>query len=76
MQLTLTALNLSKTAYASFALDSRAFFIEYDFNGNSQVGGGDRFTCQLYNRVSRLRGVCAWNADLRIRLYSPYSRGA
>ncbi|CAK3827262.1 related to rad9 [Lecanosticta acicola] len=50
-KLTLTALNLSRTAYASYALDSRAFFIEYDFHGPSQAGGGDRFTCQLYNKA-------------------------
>lgn len=56
-QLTITALNLSRTAYAAFALDSRSFFISYDFRGggggsSSSVKGGDRFTCQLLNKVN------------------------
>jgi cell cycle checkpoint control protein RAD9A len=50
-QFTLTALNLSKTAYASFALDARSFFVSYAFNANSPSSSGDRFTCQLYNRA-------------------------
>lgn len=50
-QLTLTALNSSRTAYASFALDANAFFIEYHFKSNSQSTNGDRFTCQLFNRA-------------------------
>ncbi|KAF2211001.1 hypothetical protein CERZMDRAFT_112831 [Cercospora zeae-maydis SCOH1-5] len=48
---TLTALNSSRTAYASFALDATSFFIDYDFDANSQASGGDRFTCQLNNRA-------------------------
>lgn len=52
LQLTLTALNLSRTAYASFALDARAFFIHYKFDSQSKTSGGDRFTCQLFNKVS------------------------
>ncbi|PPJ57376.1 hypothetical protein CBER1_01424 [Cercospora berteroae] len=52
---TLTALNSSRTAYASFALDARSFFLDYDFDANSQASGqasgGDRFTCQLYNKA-------------------------
>jgi hypothetical protein len=51
LQLTLTALNLSKTAYASFALDAQSFFITYTFNASSPSSSGDRFTCQLYNRA-------------------------
>ena len=52
-QLTITALNLSRTAYASFALDSRGFFISYDFKGSpaGTAKGADRFTCQLLNKV-------------------------
>lgn len=50
-QLTITALNLSRTAYASFALDARSFFIDYEFGGSSATKGGDRFTCQLLNKV-------------------------
>ncbi|KAM3421792.1 DNA repair protein rad9 [Cercospora zeina] len=48
---TLTALNSSRTAYASFALDATSFFIDYDFDANNQASGGDRFTCQLNNRA-------------------------
>lgn len=51
-QLTLTALNSSRTAYASFSLDPRTFFINYNFDVRNPPGKSDRFTCQLYNRVS------------------------
>lgn len=52
IQLTVTALNISRTAYASFALDAKSFFINYESSlGSSTVNGGDRFTCQLLNRV-------------------------
>ncbi len=50
-QLTITALNLSKTAYAAFALDARTFFIDYHFSASSSAETGDRFTCQLLNKV-------------------------
>jgi len=50
-QLTLTALNSSRTGYASFALDAKTFFIDYAFDATSSAKGGDRFTCQLLNKV-------------------------
>ncbi|TKA70059.1 hypothetical protein B0A55_06242 [Friedmanniomyces simplex] len=50
-RLTITALNLSKTAYAAFALDARTFFIDYDFSASSGAKSGDRFTCQLLNKA-------------------------
>lgn len=50
-KLTITALNLSRTAYASFSLDARTFFIEYVFNGKPNTKGLDRFTCQLLNKA-------------------------
>jgi cell cycle checkpoint control protein RAD9A len=50
-KLTIIALNLSRTAYASFSLDAKSFFINYDFNGKPAVKGGDRFTCQLLNKA-------------------------
>jgi cell cycle checkpoint control protein RAD9A len=50
-KLTITALNLSRTAYASFSLDAKSFFISYHFNGKPAVKGGDRFTCQLLNKA-------------------------
>ncbi|WPH02781.1 Rad9-domain-containing protein [Acrodontium crateriforme] len=49
--LTITALNLSRTAYASFALDAKTFFISYDFQATSSLKNGDRFTCQLLNKA-------------------------
>ncbi|KAK5718637.1 hypothetical protein LTR15_008370 [Elasticomyces elasticus] len=53
-KLTVTALNLSKTAYAAFALDAKTFFIDYDFSASSNTSAktADRFTCQLLNKVS------------------------
>ncbi|KAF2772848.1 hypothetical protein EJ03DRAFT_171613 [Teratosphaeria nubilosa] len=53
-KLSLTALNLSRTAYASFAFEAKAFFIEYRFSPSSSstsTMGGDRFTCQLLNKA-------------------------
>ncbi|OTA35403.1 hypothetical protein BTJ68_03207 [Hortaea werneckii EXF-2000] len=50
-KLTITALNLSRTAYASFALDANVFFLEYQFTASSSSNGGDRFTCQLLNKA-------------------------
>lgn len=62
-QLTLTALNSSRTAYASFSLNARSFFISYNFSP-SESTSGDRFTCQLYNRV---RNVTASILSFRSR---------
>lgn len=59
LQLVLTALNSSKSAYASFSLDA-AVFDEYNYNSGTAKGRQNfddaeaRFTCQLYNKV-RLR---------------------
>lgn len=56
-QLSLTALNSSKSAYASFSLDSRVFFSTYHFmisshsNHARSTSLDGRFTCQLYNKV-------------------------
>jgi cell cycle checkpoint control protein RAD9A len=50
-KLTITALNNSRTAYASFSLDARTFFVDYDFNGKPNAKAGDRFTCQLLNKA-------------------------
>ncbi|OQO10404.1 hypothetical protein B0A48_03700 [Cryoendolithus antarcticus] len=50
-KLTITSLNLARTAYASFSFDAEIFFINYDLNSSSLPKGGDRFTCQLYNRA-------------------------
>ncbi|KAF2860278.1 hypothetical protein K470DRAFT_73000 [Piedraia hortae CBS 480.64] len=47
-KLTLTTLNLSKTALASFTLDADGFFISYDFTANDS---GRNFTCQLLNKA-------------------------
>lgn len=56
-KLVLTALNSSKSAYASFSLDKSVFFEKYNFNAaqaKSQQSTKDaaaRFTCQLYNKA-------------------------
>ncbi|KAK3114175.1 hypothetical protein LTR53_007754 [Teratosphaeriaceae sp. CCFEE 6253] len=49
--LTITSLNLSKTAYAAFALDATAFFVDYEYNVGGSAKNGDRFTCQLLNKA-------------------------
>jgi cell cycle checkpoint control protein RAD9A len=57
LQLVLTALNSSKSAYASFSLDATVFFEKYNFNPSTAKGRQSldddeaRFTCQLYNKV-------------------------
>ncbi|KAI4249259.1 MAG: hypothetical protein L6R40_000717 [Gallowayella cf. fulva] len=54
-KLTLTTLNSSKSAYASFAFDSSAFFETYSFKDTRRSDpsqeGGNRFTCQVYNKA-------------------------
>ncbi|GAB7363142.1 hypothetical protein MBLNU230_g3428t1 [Neophaeotheca triangularis] len=50
-KLTFTAINSSRTAYASFALGARIFFLEYDYQTTASSSAGDLFTCQLYNRA-------------------------
>ncbi|KAK5118044.1 hypothetical protein LTR62_004090 [Meristemomyces frigidus] len=50
-KLTITALNLSKTAYAAFALEAVSFFAEYQYDGSGSAKRGDRFTCQLLNKA-------------------------
>ncbi|KAF6233759.1 hypothetical protein HO173_007971 [Letharia columbiana] len=56
-KLILTALNSSKSAYASFSLDKTVFFEKYNFNASqaksqqSTEDTGARFTCQLYNKA-------------------------
>ena len=58
LQLILTALNSSKSAYASFSLDRNVFFEKYNFNPiltkgkNATDNTESRFTCQLYNKVT------------------------
>jgi cell cycle checkpoint control protein RAD9A len=48
----MTALNSSKSAYASFAFDRTSFFSDYECN----VGAGPdaRFTCQIYVKVGKI----------------------
>ncbi|KAL1874376.1 hypothetical protein VTK73DRAFT_402 [Phialemonium thermophilum] len=47
-KLTLTALNLSKSAYVCITFAANRFFSRYNFQGNAQYR--DRFFCQLYIR--------------------------
>ena len=57
VQLVLTALNSSKSAYASFTCDRHIFFERYQLQTSrikDQQSGEDRgnhFICQLYNKV-------------------------
>jgi len=48
-KLTLTTLNVSKSAYVCFAFSGSRFFLRYDFNPNTQHRDG--FSCQLHTRV-------------------------
>ncbi|KAL2017147.1 hypothetical protein VTK56DRAFT_2569 [Thermocarpiscus australiensis] len=47
-KLTLTTLNISKSAYVCFSFAANRFFSRYNFEGNPQYR--DRFFCQLYIR--------------------------
>lgn len=57
LQFSLTALNSSKSAYASFCLDGAEFFDKYFYSSNppedKQSDGVAEacFTCQVYNKV-------------------------
>ena len=72
-QLTITALNLSKTAYAAFALDAKSFFLDYDYNSSGSAKTGDTFTCQLFNKVRKLTMRFWGHAYDQRRLCNPYS---
>ncbi|KAK4137243.1 hypothetical protein BT67DRAFT_371002 [Trichocladium antarcticum] len=47
-KLTLTTLNISKSAYVSYSFAANRFFSRYNFEGSPQHR--DRFFCQLYTR--------------------------
>lgn len=51
LQLALTALNLSQSAYLSFTFVANRFFSSYDFHGGPQHR--NRFFCVLYIRVGQ-----------------------
>ena len=58
-QLTFTALNSSKSAYASFALEGNKFFLQYEcLPSNGGIEG--RFTCSMYSKVREMLPV--WQA--------------
>ena len=55
IQLVLTALNTSKSAYASFKLTGNKFFSKYQFKPpRSGTQAKDKFYCKIYNKVSNL----------------------
>jgi len=60
----ISALNSSKTAYASFSLVKKDFFVQYNFNATqakkqqSREEIEARFTCQLYNKVGLQQIIC------------------
>lgn len=57
-QLRLSALNSTKTAFASFVCEREPFFESYEFTlgmanrASFQSQGGDRFYCQILLKVS------------------------
>lgn len=55
-QLRLSALNSTKTGFASFTFEKEVFFEAYSFNSSSNDRSGsvslERFFCQIYNKVS------------------------
>jgi len=54
-QLVLTALNSSKSAYASFTLFGNKFFSKYQYKPvRSANQAKEKFTCKIYNKVSFL----------------------
>lgn len=61
MQLRLSALNSTKTGFASFAFEKNEFFEAYSFQSENEARSGsgalDRFFCQIYVKVSRLVGA-------------------
>lgn len=70
-QLRLSALNSTKTAFASFACDKEVFFEAYSFNvrrgsrasyqhqSTGSSASGDRFYCQIYLKVSAVEVTVA-----------------
>ena len=57
MKLVLTALNSSKSAYASFTLVGSKFFSRYHFKGSGEAGARGKFNCKIYNKVAF---SCSW----------------
>ena len=53
-QLVLTALNSSKSAYASFTLIGSQFFSKYHYKGVNGPGK-EKFNCKIYNKVCDLK---------------------
>ncbi|KAL2383149.1 hypothetical protein RJZ90_002840 [Blastomyces dermatitidis] len=56
-----SALNLTKSAYASFKFDASTFFSQYMFVGSGRIASGsgrrsaaDKLTCQLYIKTYKL----------------------
>lgn len=48
-QLSLAALNLSKSAYASFTFEKEEFFLLYEYDALTRAG--DRFSCSILNKA-------------------------
>lgn len=62
IQLRLSALNSTKTAFASFACAREVFFEAYSFTVRRSAAGngGDRFYCQILIKVSKVT-IDGWN---------------
>ncbi|KAJ5776837.1 hypothetical protein N7520_000083 [Penicillium odoratum] len=71
--LRMSALNSTKTAFASFVLDKEEFFQEYDFSVSKTSGfsfhseDGDRFYCQIMIKVFLIFGIACLFANLEIQ---------
>ncbi|KAH8600865.1 DNA repair protein-like protein rad9 [Bisporella sp. PMI_857] len=50
-KLVLTALNSSKSAYASFTLVGNKFFAKYQYKGSHGNASKDKFNCKIYNKA-------------------------
>lgn len=65
-QLVLTALNLTKSAYASFTFAANRFFSRFLFEGNAQYR--ERFYCMIYIKASiHIHILNAWRSNLHIQ---------
>lgn len=50
-KLVLTALNSSRSAYASFTFIGNKFFSKYHFKGSGGYTAKDKFNCKIYNKA-------------------------
>lgn len=81
MKLVLTALNTTRTGYASFTFATNKFFSKFIYNPPRTSGSTKgKFTCRLYNKVD---GICITYVELLliflgfgIHIQGPISRSS